>query len=516
MQTVIRKFYCDVAVVGGGVGGCSAAITAARRGLRVMLFEKGVSLGGLATNGFVPQVAGMIEGNCKEFVDRLETEGWLKRKSPTDDHNPTFDPEWGKITLERMVMESGCRIIYDATCVDCEMEGNRIKYACFFTKGGWVAVYAKFFIDATGDADLAAMAGTPFEVGGQDFCGLCGSTTLGTRWQGFNKPKYAEADAKWRQEQIDNGVARDKVKPLLYSLEEKAIAAGELPRHVANDFSGIFQVEIPNTADEDLGFCTFSFHSYYTHNTDVEDITRQLVEQRQLIARYDLFLRKYVPGYENCHLIGSGSLPGTRDSRRIFGEYMLKAEDIACGTKFEDGIARFPEFFDTHHPTNADVIFMRHIHMKQPKGSAICRCPQCTAAMHPFGIPAGLEARSDPRDYCDIPYRSIVPLGCDNLLAVGRCSSAEFHANGGMRIIGPAMGTGQAAGVAVDMAVRSGAIPRELDGRAVRKAMIEEEGVNLDAYPEGYWTMMRDMEGEPIILRGADAAMLIPPPNQVM
>ena len=78
------------------------------------------------------------------------------------------------------------------------------------------------------------------------------------------------------------------------------------------------------------------------------------------------------------------------------------------------------------------------------------------------------------------------------------------------------MGTGQAAGVAVDIAIKDSIIPRAIDGRIVRKAMIQEEGVNLDAYPEGYWTMMRDMEGEPSILRGADAAMLIPPPNHIL
>ena len=64
MRTTRKEFFCDLAIIGGGVGGCAAAIAAARRGLRVILFEKGVSLGGLATNGYVPQVAGNIEGVC--------------------------------------------------------------------------------------------------------------------------------------------------------------------------------------------------------------------------------------------------------------------------------------------------------------------------------------------------------------------------------------------------------------------------------------------------------------------
>jgi hypothetical protein len=496
MQTTVKHLYCDVAIIGGGVGGCSAAITASRRGLHTILLDKGVSLGGLATNGYVPQVAGMIEGNCKEFVERLEGDGWLLRRGPEDDHNPTFDPEWAKFLLENMVMEHGGRIIYDATCMDVEMNGQTIKSTIFFTKGGPMAVHATYFIDATGDADVAAMAGVPYQIGGSDYGGLNMSTTLGTRWQGYNKPVYETADKAWREKQIKNGIPRDKCIALIYSLQEKAIEAGELARHIGNNFTGLGQVRIPNTSDKDMGFCTYSLHSYFAHNTDVEDITRQIIEQHQLIQQYEKFLRKYVPGYKNIHLIGIGSLPGVRDSRRIFGDYMLKATDIACGTKFEDGIARFPEMFDTHHPTNSDLIFQRHIHMPAPAGSAVCREPSCSAAMHPLGRPAGIEARHNPRDYCEIPYRSLLPKGVDNLLAVGRCCSAEFHANGAMRIIGPAMGTGQAAGIAVDLANKARVTPREINGKEVRRVLIEEEGVTLNKFPEGWWSKLRDMKGD--------------------
>jgi len=496
MQTIVKHLYCDVAIIGGGVGGCSAAITSARRGLQTIILDKGVSLGGLATNGYVPQIAGMIEGNSKEFMKRLQGEDKILKRSVDDDHNISFDPEWAKFVLETMIGENGGRILYDSTCMDVEMDGKNIKSAIFFTKGGWMAVHAANFVDATGDADVAAMAGVPYQVGGVDFAGLNMSTTLGTRWQGYNKSVYEAADKAWRKEQQEKGLPAGQQRPLIYSLEEKAIANGELVRHIANTYSGIFQVPLPDSTKDSMDFCTFSFHSYFTHNTDVEDITRQVLEQHQLIQQWEKFLRKYVPGYENIHLIGMGSIPGVRDSRRIFGEYMLKASDVACGTKFEDGIARFPEMFDTHHPTNADAIFQRHIHIPVLQGSAVCRDSQCSAAMHPFGRPAGIEARSNPRDYCDIPYRSLLPKGVDNLLAVGRCCSAEFHANGAMRIIGPAMGTGQAAGVAIYLANKAGAKPRDIDGKQVRKVLIEEEGVNLNKFPEGYWTKLRDTQGE--------------------
>ncbi|MBQ4369859.1 MAG: FAD-dependent oxidoreductase [Oscillospiraceae bacterium] len=510
MQTVVKKLFCDVAVIGGGVGGCSAALTASRRGLQTMIFEKGVSLGGLATNGFVPQVAGMIEGNCQEFVDRLAAVDRLRVHSEIDKHNPSFDPEWGKIVLENMLMENGVRIIYDATCIDVEMEDKKVKCAVFFTKGGYMAVYADYFIDATGDADLCAMAGARYQVGGQDFCGLNMSTTLGSRWRGYNKPKYEEANAKFRQEQLDAGKEPKDVLPLIYALEEEAIKNGELARHVANRFNGIFQVRLPHCEDNDIEFCTFSFHSYFTRNTDVEDISRQVIEQRQLMQQFETFARRHVPGYENIRIVGTGGLPGVRDSRRIFGEYMLKASDIACGVKFEDGIARFPEMFDAHHPTSSELVFMRHVHIPAPGGTAVCRDPQCTAQMHPFGRPAGIEARPSPRDYCEIPYRSLLPKGLDNILAVGRCCSAEFHANGAMRIIGPAMGTGQAAGVAVAMAFYAGVRPADIDGKEVRRVLIEEEKVSLDKFPEGWWSILRDQPGE-FRVNWGDFIAIVPP-----
>ena len=94
------------------------------------------------------------------------------------------------------------------------------------------------------------------------------------------------------------------------------------------------------------------------------------------------------------------------------------------------------------------------------------------------------------------------------MLAVGRCCSAEFHANGAMRIIGPAMGTGHAAAVAADMALRQGVRPRALDGKAVRKALIEEEGVPLDKPCDGHWAVMRELEGEIYVAPVGDFAAI--------
>ncbi len=508
-----KTLYCDVAVAGGGVAGVAAAIEAARQGKHTMLFDRGTALGGLATNGYVPQIAGGIEGICLEFAKRLDAIGQLKKSDPSKDYyrNPSFEPEYGKLTLEDMCLESGVRVIYDSTLIAVDMRDERnIKSLIFYTKGGYMKVIAKMYIDATGDGDLAALAGVPYEVGGQDFAGLNIASTQGSRWAGADLIRYQKAEDEWREQKMAEGDA-DPL-PMVYVLEEEAIKRGEMTRHVCNPARGFFRVVIPNTPMDNASFVTFSFHSYYCHNTDAEDITRQVLEQHQLMKQFHAFLKKYVPGFEKLRLVGLGNIPGVRDCRRIFGEYMLKASDVACGTKFKDGIARFPEMFDTHHPTSDYWFFMRHVHIPAPAGTAVVEDEHigqfCDARMHPFGVPAGIPARSNPRDYCDIPYRTLIPEQVDNMLCAGRCCSAEFHAQGSMRIIGPAMGTGQAAGLAVCVAIERKQSPRELDGAEIRELLIKE-GVELDKPSDGYWEELRNQEGELEINKG-DAISIVP------
>ena len=319
MQEVYKTLYCDVAVIGGGTGGCAAAIEAARRGMHTILFERGTSLGGLATNGYVPQIAGGIEGICLEFARRLDAMGQLKKKDPAKDYyrNPSFEPEYGKIVLEDMLFAAGSRIVYDCTCIRVDVEGSMIDCVYFYTKAGLLRCKASIYIDATGDGDVSAMAGVPFEVGGQDFAGLNQSTTQGSRWAGANLPKYLAAAEAWRAEQIAKGV--ENPLPMVYVLEEEAIARGEMARHVCNRHTDFFRVLIPNTPEDNASFVTFSFHSYYCHNTDPEDVTRQILEQHQLMKQFHAFLKNHVPGFENLRLVGMGSVPGVRDIRRIFG-----------------------------------------------------------------------------------------------------------------------------------------------------------------------------------------------------
>lgn len=496
------KFDMDVLVVGGGVAGVSAALTAARSGLRTLVIESQTSLGGLATNGYVIGVAGNIDGNCKEWLDRMNAEGDLYNRP----HTPAIDPEKGKFMLEDMLLEAGARILYGVYAIDAKVEGNRIQEVSCHSKSGRMAIAARIVIDGTGDADIAAYAGVPYEVGSPQFGGLNMSTTLAFRMANVNMQKYGEARKEWTAREEAAHKVPQKMS-LLVDLEEQAIKNGDLPFFI---FPTALIYPIPKTPEDDSDVTVMTTHSFFTRNTDVEDITRQLIEQHQQIIWMEKFFRKYVPGFEKSRLTGVANQHGIRDSRRIVGEYVLKAEDVVCASKFEDGIAQFPEFLDTHHPTSPRIGFMRHIHMAEPKTPAVCRPAQCSADMHPFGRPAGVEARVNPLEYCEIPYRSLVPLKVDNLLVTGRCISAEFDAIGAVRVIAPSMSTGQAAAIAAAFCLKENIIPRELDGKRVRKAMIEQ-GIPLDKAPGGHWAVKKDLKGEFVVSPAGDFISVITP-----
>jgi hypothetical protein len=493
MQNV-RKFDTDVLVVGGGVAGVSAALTAARSGLRTLLIENQISLGGLATNGYVTGIAGMIEGNCKEWLDRLNTEGSLFNKP----HTPSIDPEKGKFVLESMLLEAGARILYGTYATDAIVENDCIKGVIGYSKSGRMEIGARIVIDATGDADIAAAAGAPYEVGSTQFSGLNMSTTLGFRMANVNMRQYRTAMQQWMEKQTIAHSVPAKMN-LYTELHEKAVQNGDLPFPISN-VALIYP--IPGTSDEASDITFMSTHSFYTHNTDVEDLTRQIIEQHQQMLMLEKFLKKYVPGFENSRITGMGNIHGVRDSRRIVGEYILKDEDVACGVKFEDGIAKFPEFFDTHHPTNVKAGFIRHVHLKEPKANAICRPAECSYGMHPLVKPGGYEARVNPLEYCEIPYRCLIPLKIDNLFVAGRCMSAEFNAIAAVRVIATSMSTGQAAGIASAICLKDGITPRKLDGKVVRATLIKQ-GVPLDEEPGGHWSnVKKELQGEFVVLPG--------------
>ena len=474
------EYYADVCIVGGGMAGCSAAVTSARQGLKTILVEKGCTLGGLATNGYVPQIAGGVEGFCYEFVKRLDCEGSVRRLGSEDGPYyvlPTFDAEMAKIILEEMVLEAGVKILYNTTFVAAEKTGGTIENAVFVFEGEPVIVRAHIYVDATGTGDLAYSCGVPYDMGSPEYGGYNMSTSQGIRFAGADLVKYGAAQAEY---------AKQSKTPLVYAIEEEAIKAGRLSRHIANRGNGFICIPLPGTAMDDAEFVTFSFHSYGCVNDDPENVTAQITQQHADMKAFAQFLKKEVPGFEHVRITGLGGLPGFREGRRFECGYRLTDEDFASGRKFADGIARYPEIAATHHPTDHDAFFIRQVPVSRIEGSAINAAELKEGKAYELG--KRFLAEKDPRDWCDLPYRSMVPLGTDNLLNAGRCLSAEFHASSALRVIGPATETGMAAAIAAKMSIDSNIKPCDVDGALV-KAKMKDLGVDLSKQAPGHKTL---------------------------
>ena len=497
-MNIAKKFDVDVLVCGGGVAGAAAGVAAARLGARTLLVEGRESLGGLCTNGYISGIAGVVEGLCEEWVDRLAAKGAALKRP----HLPVIEPEMGKMELEQMLLQAGCRVLYGVHVVDCVVQDGRIESVVAYSKSGKMEIRAKVFIDCTGDADLAFAAGVPCEVGSAEYCGLNQSVTMGFRLSYVNLKKYEEADAAFQK----TGTLDDRMQ-LVVAKEHEAIANGDLPWLLV---PGLLVYPVPGGDPECCDVTLDATQTYYCRNDDVEDLTRQIVDQHRQVQWFAAFLKKYVPGFENCAISAVASMNGVRDSRRIVGEYVFTDADMATGAKFDDGIARNPEFFDAHHPTCGDYVAVRHIHLQQPPGgSAVVRPSHDDAnhRMHPFVTPGGYEVRTNPRDWAEIPYRSLVASKVCNLLAAGRNVSAEFHALGTIRVIACSMLMGQAAGTAAAMCAKEGAAPRDMDGGRVRRALMEQ-GVTLDKAPGGIWEKLRNMPGT-IEVASSDFAVIV-------
>ncbi len=506
MLLTSRRFDADVVVCGGGPAGFAAALAAARDGKRAILLEMRESLGGLYTNGYITGMAGYVDGYAKEFIERMDKAGHALVRP----HLPSIDPEAGKLMMEQMVLAAGCRILYGAHVADCEVRDGRIVSAIVYCKSGKIEVTGRVFIDCTGDADLAFAAGVPTETSAADFLGLCQSVTMGFRLAYVDLNKYRAAEREYMSNRPEGGSPN-----LMIQMQKTAIANGDLPEMLS---PGNLVYEVPNDSDlSDKCVTLDATHSFDCRNDDIVDLTRQIVDQRRKIFLFLQYLRKYIPGFEKAQLVGVANMNGLRDSRRIVGEYVLRDIDVAGGSKFPDGIALFPEVLDTHMPTPGLHMAMRHVHYREPFGSAHVRPAQdCNDFnMHPFvpAEPDSYELRPDPRDWCEIPYRSLVAVGVDNLLVAGRCYSAEFHALGGTRVIATCMSMGQAAGHAASLCVDRKILPREVDGKELR-ALLVKEGAHLDGPPMGYWEKMRNAEGELVygFMDGVQVRSKNPPP----
>lgn len=408
----------EVIVVGGGPGGLAASIASARNGADTLLVERYGFLGGMATAGlvnpFMTYWAGeeqIIRGVLQEIIDRLTDLGAYGKGSRT-----AFDPEAFKLVADRMCADSGVKVLMHTLLTDVRRSGDMIESVEVAGKSGKSDLRAKVYVDATGDADLAFMAGAQCEKGRPED-GLTQPMTLN-----FRVCRVEMSRIPPREE--------------FNRLFDRAKAEGRIhcPRENILMFLTTREGEVHFNQTRITG----------ADGTSSEDLTRAEIEGRRQAWEFLDFLRRDVPGFENAEILMSGPQVGIRESRRVIGDYVLTGEDVLGARKFPDAIARGSYSIDIHSPTGAGTVIKR----------------------------------LQPGESYDIPYRCLVPLGIENLLIAGRPISATHEAHSSLRIMPICIAIGQAAGTAAALSVKGNAQPRDLDVRLVQETL-RSQGANL-------------------------------------
>ena len=435
----------DVLVVGGGPAGLMAAQAAAlEKGTRVMLIESRGSLGGNMTQGlpllgFLGRKGNeIIKGLPLRFVERLRERGQAThhRACPLHVSLTMIDPEGTKRLAWEIMEESGVKVLMYVMCVDVIKEGGKVRGVIIESKKGREAILAKVVVDCTGDGDVAYRAGAPRAYGNED--GLAQPPTLMFSMRGVDSRKLRDAVADnpdiYDIDFIPNEFFRADDNCTMVGFRnqvKKAREAGyKLPVERTIFMTGMSPDEWWVNMSRVNG----------VDSTDPEQYTKgeeTCIKQNEEIVRY---LKAYIPGFENAYMDRVAPFMGIRESRRIIGEYVLTEQDIFDCARFPDviGVAAYP--VDLHHPVGGDCTLMW--------------CPDCY----------------------DIPYRSLVPKEVDGLLCAGRNISATHLALASVRVMGPAMCIGEAAGKAAALCAAERTEPRGLDVHKLQEAL-RSEGV---------------------------------------
>jgi ribulose 1,5-bisphosphate synthetase/thiazole synthase len=420
----------EVLVVGSGPGGLAAALASARAGVQTTLVERYGCFGGNITQVGVEGFAWYRHeqtidsaGIGIEFEERAKAMGAAMPEPQSISHS--LDAEMFKYVADVLVEESGVIPMLHRQFVAPIVEDGTLRGVIVESKAGREAILAQRVIDGTGDADVAARAGaavrkTPKEemMSASVMFSMCG----------VNKKNFIAAvkadpqtykdwvgEGEWNVE--TSGKEDELFSPFLRKPFKQAVKAGLIPASLAT-LAGTWGT----VSDQgDLTYLNLVFLS--ADGTDPQDLTRGEMEGRRQAIHAVNALRHFMPGCENAKLRNFGMTLGIRDTRKIDALYNLTAHDVREQARFEDSIGIFPEFIDGY----------------------------------------GLLILPTTGRYFHVPYRSLVPQGVGNLLVVGRSIGGDKVSHAAVRNMMCCTVSGQGAGVAAALSVKTGQSFDELD-----------------------------------------------------
>jgi len=411
----------DVLVVGSGPGGLAAAIAAARAGVSVTLLERFGCFGGNITAVGVEGFAWYrhektvdTEGVGIEFEERAKAMGAATPEPQSDSH--ALDAEGFKCVADALVEEAGITPMLHRMCVAPIMEGNKIIGVITESKAGREAIMARRVIDATGDADIAFRAGAPTrKTPKEDMM----AASVMFSMTGVDKTKFIDhiksdpqtyKDWEGGEWTIETSGKEDKMfSPFLRKPFDKAREAGLIPENldtIAGTWGAIY----------DTGDLTYLnlVHLAGCDGTDPDDLTKFEIEGRRQAMLAVEAMRRFNPGCEAARLRNFGMTLGVRDTRKIDAVYNMTSVDVREQGRFDDSVGIFPEFIDGY----------------------------------------GILILPTTGRYFQVPYRTMLVKGVENLLVAGRATGGDRDSHAATRNMMCCTVTGQGAGVAAAVSVK--------------------------------------------------------------
>ncbi|GHT24704.1 hypothetical protein FACS189430_10100 [Bacteroidia bacterium] len=413
----------DVIVVGGGPGGCTAAISAAREGAKTLLIEAMGQLGGMGTSGMIPAWCPFSDKEkiiYRGLAEKIFNES--KKGVPHERANKldwvAINPEHLMSVYDKFVTKSGAKVLFFSRLASVEMSANdTIDALIVANKAGLTAFKAKVYIDATGDGDLAAWAGASFKRGNEN--GVEQSSTLCFSFANVDTYNYVNGpDLR----------PNNKNSPI-YDI----IRSGKYP---------LIDPSNPLLCNNLIGPDSVGFNAGHLEldSTDPYSVSQAMITGRQIAAQHLEALKEYQPKtFGGSFIVRTASVLGARESRRIEGDYTFTLEDWKQRKSFEDEIGRNSYCIDVHK-----VGFVSPPEYKKGESHGI-------------------------------PYRCLTPKGLKNVLTAGRCISTDEDTFGSLRVMPPCLVTGEAAGMAASHAIKqSKPDVHKVDVQFLRKRLKEE------------------------------------------
>ena len=453
-----RKLSYDLVIAGGGTSGVVAAIAAGRMGMKTLLVERSSNLGGELTTGLqinsprsavgewlIGGITTELINKCKE-MDSFTKCIWDWRLN----WGYMVDPELLKIVIMDSIQQAKVSVLVNTMIYDVLTERGILE-ALIATDGtNKYLIEAKQFIDATGDALVAAKAGVPYVHNKYNGNGEVQPVTMIFRMNNINMQKLLEFIKNNPEDIIcgESPIINKSRAECVFEIYKQGYPTGGLDARGSILSSAIKSGEMYPTMAVYWMPVALKRNEIALNTTRVADIDSTISEQLSLklpelfnqINTCAKFLNNRIPGFEKATICNISHKIGIRENRRIIGKYILTKDDVLSKRKFEDVIARCGHHIDIHGSGTTQV------RIPIPEGGA-----------------------------CDIPFRCLIPKDIENLLVVGRSISSDREANGTLRQMSTCMMMGQAAAVASALSIKYDTTPRAIPFESVKNEL-EKQG----------------------------------------